>query len=519
MSPVPESGESTRRRLHRIRKLAARLVRPPSSGRGFALSLLAVGGFCAVAAIGGLTFQNFSETEGFCSQCHTMTPEVAAHKLSVHRDVTCGECHVAPGIAGVVKSKIRGSIQLYQLITDTYSKPIPEPEPDLLPPPEETCMKCHPMSTITGESSQMKLILHPIYREDEANTKETVAVALRPYRLGEGSASRGAHWHVEVKIEYASPEGNENKIDWIRVDYKNGSREEFIARSQVTVSSDVKPEIERVLRTEKVHQMTCVTCHNRVGHEFPTPDEVIDTAITEGKISRSLPYIVREGVEILGKRYKSVEEADRAIEGIRGMYAAKYPVVSKSRAKEVAGAVDQLKQIYPLVADPAMNEISADYPNDLGHQNGPGCFRCHNGAQFEVGPEGHLLTKTIPWECTTCHTFPQAGKTVSSIALLAPPPDHLSALWVFEHAHDPAALEPGAIKNDTFCANCHSSGLAKVDHEEMLYHHPAVIEKAGLQECYYCHHESFCARCHKSVPGASSSGAHGEAELLSDLGT
>ena len=159
--------------------------------------------------------------------------------------------------------------------------------------------------------------------------------------------------------------------------------------------------------------------------------------------------------------------------------------------------------------------VSADYPNNLGHQSGPGCFRCHDGSHFAVGPEGRLLTTTIPWECTTCHTFPQVGKKVSSVALLAPPPDHQSKLWVFEHAHDHLALEPSA--NSSFCANCHSSGLAKVEHEEMLYHHPQVIEKAGLQECYYCHQQTFCARCHKPVPGANQFGVHSEAGLLPSL--
>ena len=221
--------------------------------------------------------------------------------------------------------------------------------------------------------------------------------------------------------------------------------------------------------------MNCTTCHNRVGHEFPSPAEAIDTAVTEGKISQSLPYIVREGVALLGKRYRSVGEADRAIEGIRGMYAAKYPLVLKSRGKEVNGAVDQLKQIYPLVADPAMNEISADYPNNLGHQSGPGCFRCHDGSHFEVGPDGRLLNKTIPWECTTCHTFPQVGKTVSNVSLLDPPPDHQSKLWVFEHAHNPLALQPSA--NSSFCANCHSSGAQKVNHEGNALPPPADDRK------------------------------------------
>jgi hypothetical protein len=506
-------GEPARTLRGHVGKIAARLVRPPSTVRGFLLALVVVGGVGSVAAIGGTAFQKFSETEGFCSRCHTMAPEAAAHKRGVHRDVACGECHVSPGIVGLVKSKLRGSIQVFQLVTKTYPTPIPPPDPNLLPAPEDTCMKCHPLSEIAGEGSPMKLVMHPIYREDKANTRQTVAVMVRPYRLGEGEVSRGAHWHVEQKVEYATADKNSQKINWIRVTYKDGRTEQFIARSQVAVSSDVRGDISRLARTETVRQMNCTTCHNRVGHEFPSPAEAIDGAIAEGKISQSLPYIKREGVARLGKRYRSTGEADKAIEGIRGVYAAKYPLLSKSRGREVNGAVGQLKQIYPLVADPAMNEISADYPNNLGHQSGPGCFRCHDGSHFQVGPGGRLLNKTIPWECTTCHTFPQVGKTVSSVSLLAPPPDHQSKLWVFEHSHNPLALQPSA--NSSFCANCHSSGAQKVNHEEMLYHHPQMIEKAGLQACGYCHRETFCARCHKQpVLGSSEFGTPSETNLL-----
>ncbi len=484
--------EPTRTRFRRIRALAARHVRPPQSVRGFVIAVIVVGAIGSAVGIGGLSFQKFSETEGFCSQCHVMAPEVAAHKVGVHRDVSCGECHVAPSLLGVVKSKIRGAVQLAEVITDTYPKPIPEPEPDLLPPPQETCMKCHPLSEIAKEES-LKLVLHSRYREDEANTREMVAVVARPYRLDEGSASRGVHWHVEVQVEYASPAGNEQKIDWIRVKYKNGQTEQFIARSQVTVSSDVQADIDRVLHTEKVHEMTCITCHNRVGHEFPSPTEAVDEAVADGSISQSLPYIVREGVARLSKRYSSYGEADKAIEGIRGVYASRYPLVSRTRKAEINHAVSKLKTLYRLVADPEMNMVSADYPND---ETMAGCMRCHDGAHYEVASDGRLMSNTIPWECTTCHTFPQVGSKLTSIDLLSPPPEKQAKTWIFEHGRSPEALEPGAANNSS-CTSCHSTGAVRVDLEEMVFNHPKLIEEFGLQLCGYCHTEAFCSRCHK----------------------
>jgi nitrate/TMAO reductase-like tetraheme cytochrome c subunit len=500
-----------RPRYTRVTRFAMRLLRPPSSGRGFVLALLVVGGAGSAAALGGGAFQRWSETAGFCSRCHTMAPEARANKLSVHHDVACGECHVGPGVGGLVKSKIKGAAQLLEMVTGTYPKPIPPPDHDVLPSPKDTCMKCHSLSDISKEGSPMKLVLHARYREDEANTSQTVAVVVRPYRLGEGKASRGAHWHVEDRVEYASPDKNSQKIDWVRVTYKDGRTEQFIARSQVGVSSDVRPDIGRLGRTERTRQMDCISCHNRVGHEFPTPEQALDGAISEGAISQSLPFIKRDGVARLSKHYRSTGEADKAIEALRGVYEAKYPLVWKAQRQDVKRAVDKLKLIYRLVADPEMNMVAAEYPNNLGHQSGPGCFRCHDGAHFKVEPGGRLSRKTIPWECTTCHTFPQSGSTVSSVSLLAPPADHKSKLWVFEHAVQPAALEPAAAKS-SFCTNCHSSGAANVSHGEMLYHHPQAIERAGLQACAYCHQEVFCARCHKKqVLNLNQSQALGEA--------
>jgi len=39
----------------------------------------------------------------------------------------------------------------------------------------------------------------------------------------------------------------------------------------------------------------------------------------------------------------------------------------------------------------------ATYPNNLGHMDFPGCFRCHDGSH--ATPDG----KTITQDCNTCH--------------------------------------------------------------------------------------------------------------------
>ncbi len=56
-----------------------------------------------------VTVIQWTETANFCGRCHQMGPELAAYEAGPHRDVTCGECHVEPGVAGWVKAKLNGT--------------------------------------------------------------------------------------------------------------------------------------------------------------------------------------------------------------------------------------------------------------------------------------------------------------------------------------------------------------------------------------------------------------------------
>lgn len=476
--------------IDRIRALAVRLLRPPRSRRGFLIALAAVGGLGSLVAIAGLASEQWAESEAFCSKCHTMAPQAKAYQLSPHRDVACGECHVGPGVGGFVKAKFNGARQTLQMLTGNFPKPIPPPDHDLLPSPEDTCMECHSLERISGGSMPTKVVLRPRYREDRANTRETVAVVVRPSRLGQ-EGSRGAHWHVQQEVEFTSAGEGSGKIDWVKVTYRDGRTKQFVSRSEVGVSSDARPDVKRLVDTQKTRRMTCIDCHNRVGHELPSPVRAIDESIDAGRISPSLPFIKREGVARIGRGYESGEDAERAIGGLRKKYAR----VAKKRPRAVNRAVGELQRLYRLVATPEMKAIATAYPNNLGHQSSPGCFRCHDGGHFRVDPKGRVLDETIPWACTTCHTFPQAGREVSSVSLLGQPEDHESDRWVFDHKNRVSSLEPP--ETGGYCANCHDSGAALVNHDEMLYRHPQAIDKAGLKACQYCHQKASCARCHK----------------------
>jgi c(7)-type cytochrome triheme protein len=81
------------------------------------------------------------------------------------------------------------------------------------------------------------------------------------------------------------------------------------------------------------------------------------------------------------------------------------------------------------------------YPDNLGHKEFPGCFRCHDGKH--VNKEGRPLTSA----CNICHEFLQAN--AAGLQRVAATPDFAHP-WKLAGKH-------AAIK----CSSCHTGGPAK----------------------------------------------------------
>ena len=526
---APQADQFGRkRRLRHGRALFAPAARalhkiphPPwRSKRGILLLVVLLGGFGAVATMGGATAIGFSETPVFCGMCHTMDPELKAYAMSPHKDVGCAECHVKPGVAGFVEAKANGTKQLFDIISDSFPTPIPAPDHAKLPPVTDTCLKCHSLSDITENGGPIKLILRPKYLPDEANTTQPVAVMIRPGGLGAANGLLGVHWHVQKKVTYATSDIHSAKIDLVEIKATDGTTKQYIAGSQVTVSTDVKADIARLKLSETNWLMDCIDCHNRIVHEVPSPDQAIDQAMADGKINATLPFIKRDGLALLNANYPTLEAADTAIAGLSKSYATHYPLVFKAQGAQVTQAINELEAQYRLIATPAMKVQAKTYPDNLGHQTSLGCFRCHDGAHYLV-VKGQVTTQTIPSACSTCHTFPQVGQVaakfpltakaaVSSVAsvlanipLGATPPDHADSLYVFSHKNATLSVEPtgtscAACHTRSYCENCHNSGAIKVNHDKMLTNHAnAVTDAGGTQACTYCHLPISCVKCHK----------------------
>jgi nitrate/TMAO reductase-like tetraheme cytochrome c subunit len=511
--------------LGRTTRLYHKLHLPPVKSRlGILMIVLIVAGIGSVITLVGLKAASYSESSSFCGKCHAMGPELQAYRASAHSELPCADCHVAPGIMGFAKAKIKGTQQLIEVITGSFPKPIPPPDHSELPPVTDTCLKCHSLDSITRNGGPIQLVLRPHFLTDKKNTGQMVAVVMRPQGMGNATDSdtsinqgKGVHWHVVQNVTYLSNDPKTQTIDYVNVTNADGSRTQYISASAIQLSNNVLPTIVKMRNSETNHTMTCLDCHNRAGHGAPSPSQALDSALAGGSISRKLPYIKRNAMALLDRDFNTIDAAHTAISGLQFWYQKNYPAIAKQYQSQLTSSIAEIQTIYSGLATPEMKVYSTTYPDNLGHQKSPGCFRCHDGGHYKV-VNGAVSTQVIPSTCSTCHTFPQVGGQVTSLMLAGKPASHNNSLWVFGHKsaaaavasarnasiqHEKASVDPagttcGTCHEKSYCEACHKSGAINVSHDAMKYNHAAVIRSVGgTTACATCHQTATCAQCHK----------------------
>jgi len=338
------------------------------------------------------TAVTYMDTEKFCGEtCHTvMTPEHTAYINSPHARVGCVECHIGPGAGWFVRYKLDGVGQVFAVLTHTYPRPIPSPVESLRPAPE-TCEHCHAPQRFTED----RFVVHTEYAADEQNTSSTTVLLMK---VG------GQTWRGTVGIHGAHLEAN-TKIDYITTDRQRQTIPQVIytdAAGKTTVynATDTKLTKEQLAAGER-RTMDCVDCHNRPTHIFELPDHAVDQAMADGHISPSLPFAKKQTVEALKREYPDRETAAREIEGaLTEFYRKSYPKIYASDKGAVETAITAVQAIYARNIFPDMKITWGTYPSNLGHNDSPGCFRCHDGNHTSA--DG----KTIPNDCSTCHDMP-----------------------------------------------------------------------------------------------------------------
>jgi hypothetical protein len=121
-----------------------------------------------------------------------------------------------------------------------------------------------------------------------------------------------------------------------------------------------------------------------------------------GRMSASLPFLKKKGLELLVAKYDtSAAAAERIPVGLTSYYEKDQPEIFKTRTADVREAAAVLADIYSRNVFPEFKVDWGTYPNNLGHETSPGCFRCHDGNHATA--KGEKLTNN----CFDCH-YPAA---------------------------------------------------------------------------------------------------------------
>lgn len=327
------------------------------------------------------------ETPQFCGQsCHSMRPEFAAYQNSPHARVACVECHVVPGAAGWIASKKAGTRQLIETIFNTYQRPVPGAlESNRLVPATQTCENCHWPEKFG--SARLRVITN--YADDEKNTR-TQTVLMMMVGGSKFAGIHGKHFGPGIQIRFAAADAQRQTIPW--VEYRNNNT----ATVRAFVTTETKPDSYKAL---PVYEMQCVDCHNRPTHTFELPERGMNTALVLGELSSTLPFVKKKGVELLKTSYSSQEEAAAKLPmDLTDFYRQNYPDLFKARPEDIHQAGQSILAIYNRNVFPDLKVTWGTYPNNLGHTDFPGCFRCHDASHVEVGGEA-----TITQDCSACH--------------------------------------------------------------------------------------------------------------------
>jgi hypothetical protein len=108
----------------------------------------------------------------------------------------------------------------------------------------------------------------------------------------------------------------------------------------------------------------------------------------------------KQSLELIKADYASQANAESKITaGLEDFYRTKYPDVWSQKRSQIDDDAKALSAVYGENVFPFMKVTWGTYPNNLGHNDYPGCFRCHDGSHNTK--DG----KAIDNDCSLCHNL------------------------------------------------------------------------------------------------------------------
>jgi len=409
------------------------------------LLVAGLGGVLAlgVLAIVTVTGWEYSNSNHFCSTaCHEVHPEEPfAHEQSHHAQVDCVECHIGriSTLEAVVKKS--GHVVHAWGYFVGYERPLYSAS---FSGSARSCEGCH-----TAEPHRHNIIkAHKRFASDRNNTEKKLTLTMRMHAREFGDEDRrDIDWHASGAVRFISDDPQDQQIRWVEVAQPDGTKQIY---NNVTA-----PLADAEIDAADIRTMDCADCHNRAGHPFPNPEEELDEALANGRLSTDLPYVKARLMALLEAEYASEDEARTLVKKAWDDYAAEFPELKEQEPEAWNAAREFTEERQEFMTNLMVRSRFVDaedvswssFPDQNGHKQDPGCFRCHGGRLQTV--EGTPITVN----CTNCHSVPLVTKRnrvpsyFLSLIDMPKPNNHT----------DPAFISKHFDLIDEQCAACHES--------------------------------------------------------------
>jgi hypothetical protein len=356
----------------------------PVFRHGVVIVVLATAVNLAIVSTATYRGVTYMDSASFCGQsCHVMAPQWAAYQESPHSHVACVDCHVGSGMQAYVQAKVNGTKQLIEVAFNTYPRPITATL-NVLRPARATCEQCHTPARFAGD----RMLVLTAFGDDEANTPSRTVLVLHLGGIDSLRRQTGIHGAHLNHFTYIATDSTNQKIIAVSKPNADGSVTQFV---DSTWTGPIKG-VER--------EMDCMDCHNQATHVFMTAEQALDDFMVAGSPSPDLPFVHKQGLQLIQAAYRTPDEAAQKITGgLTDFYRTQYPEVWNKQRAKVDDAARTLVSIYKRNVFPSVKVTWGTYPNNIGHMDYPGCFRCHDANH--TAKSGQTLSN----DCSLCHNL------------------------------------------------------------------------------------------------------------------
>ena len=199
----------------------------------------------------------------------------------------------------------------------------------------------------------------------------------------------GTHVGPGVHIRYAPSDEKRQTIPW--VEYRDAK-----GKARHIPPATPKARCPAICPFER---WTAWIATTGPAHTYEMPERAVDRPWPREHISPSLPFAKKTSVDYPegSLRHPGRRGGRASRRRSQKFYREKYPAIYASRdSRKWSHSARGVLAIYKRNMFPAMKVTWGAYPNNVGHTDFPGCFRCHDDGHVPPVAQDHAGLRRLP---------------------------------------------------------------------------------------------------------------------------